>query len=157
MKCPVCAEVTRVKQTRWIGGSAHRIRVCGCGHRFTTIEMVMVSGAGTLRKQPSVVGRALRALATRRLPEWAERAARQVVAGKSLTVAAAEEGRSGGTLALWLAPDERRARVKAAKARLRKNATPEQKMLAKLRREARAVAKERGVPREVVYREWGCL
>ena len=58
--CPECNAQTSVIETRNVGGSARRRRVCDrvtCNARFTTVEMIVSTGTRQAIADPIVVSR----------------------------------------------------------------------------------------------------
>ena len=52
MKCPICGAWTRVKETRVASNNSRKRRIeCGNLHRFSTLEIVIVSETPVRQKQ----------------------------------------------------------------------------------------------------------
>ena len=56
MKCPVCAEIANVLETRHndYTNTSYRRRQCSNGHKFTTVESIAAVGAKRAPKRPVV-------------------------------------------------------------------------------------------------------
>lgn len=158
------------KETKQVANSLHRVRECGCGNRFATVEMPYVKKK-TARQREALKRIALVQKATG-LPEWGRKAGEDVMAGMGWKEAAKRQGRSEMALRLLFAQGEEREKLErrvAAENRRRaedkkkrwREMTPEQRRerraLESARSHARAEAKERGVDYVEVYREWGLL
>jgi len=74
MTCPECSKITSVVNSRKVDKTVMRRRVCECGFRFTTHEVIVVlSNRNYIRKkkiQPNVVWTGS---VTEETPDWAKK------------------------------------------------------------------------------------
>lgn len=163
MRCFVCGEKASCRETKQVANSLHRVRVCGCGNRFLTVEMPYVRNPTP--RQRAALSRIAAVQREKALPAWAVKAANDVMRGVGWAEAAARQGKTEWALRKLFADEEKTAERnrKRAAARRRRLAgmTPEarreKRQLEALRVQARAEAKEKGVPYTEVYKAWGLL
>lgn len=163
MKCFVCGAQMSSANARQIENTVHRIRRCGgCGNQMQTVEVpnlmridpkkwASVQRVARVKEERAKVGEAL--------PDWAEKAAKDVIAGLSWAEAARRQGKAEWVLRREFfteeEKEERRLKHTKWQRQLRAKRTPEERARQNAMAHARAEAKERGVPNAQVYEEWG--